>query len=164
MAKRKKIRGRLVHLCSLPVPKSFDPLGTLSLWWCRENEIKWDFISSTKKINKSNIFECSSFGKSKNKLKFGWEFNVNGKGNPSLQVRSRDSGACSCCALFFPHGSGVGPGSKDLVTAPIAGLRSLNNNTIELLRRRKWASRPGWRWKCLAAARTWERFHGLENG
>lgn len=46
---------------------------------------------------------------------------------------------CVCVLLYYPFFSHtdlvpvVGPGSKDLVTTPIIGLRSLNNNTIQPL-------------------------------
>lgn len=65
------------------------------------------------------------------------------KGPPPLQVFTEQTGVCVCeCVLlllynlFFSHTDlvpVVGPGSKDLVTTPIIGLRSLNNNTIQPL-------------------------------
>lgn len=163
-AKGKK-GGRLVHLCSLSVPKPFDPLclpltppipylflrllhgdAERGVWMRIHNGHK----KKKKKKGRVNTggaaFECTKINKSYIECFFfcgrceldaeerRWRF------SPSSGIlwTSRYVVCVLPYNLFFSHTDlvpVVGPGSKELVTTPIIGLRSLNtsNNTIQPL-------------------------------
>ncbi len=135
---------------SLP-PLSPSPcVSPSSPWWCRERRLneKAPQAHTHKKKKKKRIClstrRCSIW-KHKNKSFFlcgRCELDVTGRGewgfspSPGIHWTNR----CVVCVLlynlFFSHTDlvpVVGPGSKDLVTTPIIGLRSLNNNTIQPL-------------------------------
>lgn len=122
---------------------------------------EWDEMGIYKRHKKRNdTFPVLWNRKKTFKLKFGWSLLVE---RPSSGAQ-QGHGCMFLCNLLFSHTDlvpTIGPGSKDLVTAPITCLCSLNDKTIKPF---VWVSPLGWRWKHLATTRTRERFNRLENG